>query len=98
MRTYGAEVIAARLDGLDEQATGSRVAVHCTDEILHWRLVGETDEILHVVDNQPGEVLRVVQVLTLQRDILKTILKHWRILKRFTSCVSRLSPHSRRKG
>lgn len=69
MRTYSVEVIATRLDGLDEKATGSRVAVHCTDEILHRRLVGETDEILHVVDNQPGEVLRVVQVLTLQRNI-----------------------------
>lgn len=71
MLTYSVEVVAARLDSLDEKATGSRVAVHCTDEILHWRLVRETDEILHVVYNQPGEVLRVVQVLTLQRDILK---------------------------
>lgn len=68
-KSYSVEVIAARLDGLDEKATGSRVAVHCTDEILHWGLVGEADKILHVVDNQPGEVLRVVQVLTLQRDI-----------------------------
>lgn len=73
MQTYSVEVIAARLDGLDEKATGSRVAVNCTDEILHWRLMGETDEILHVVDNQPGEVFRVVQVLTLQGECLKKI-------------------------
>lgn len=35
------------------------------NEILNWRLMGEGDEVTHVIDNQPGQVLRVVKILAL---------------------------------
>lgn len=66
MQTHSSEVVTAGLDGLDEEAAGSRVAVNCADEILHRRLMGKVDEVTHVVDNQPSQMLRVVQVLTLE--------------------------------
>lgn len=65
MKSHCVEVVTARLDGLDEEAAGSGVAVHSADEVLHWRLMGKADEVTHVVDNQPGQMLRVMQVLTL---------------------------------
>ena len=40
--------------------------MHGADEVLHRRLVGQADEVADVVHDQPGEVLRVVEVLTLQ--------------------------------
>lgn len=42
--------------------------MHGTDEVLHRRLMGKVDEVTDVVYDQPGQVLRVVQVLTLQRE------------------------------
>lgn len=59
------EVATTGLDGLDEEATGSGVAVYSTDEILHWWLMGKINEVTHMVDNQPGQMFGVVEVLTL---------------------------------
>lgn len=67
MSSYSSEVVTAGLDGLDEEATGSRVAVDSTYEVLHWRLMGKADEVTNMIDNQPGEMLRVMEILTLQR-------------------------------
>lgn len=39
-----------------------------TDEILHGRLPGQADQVLDVVHDQPRQVLRVVQVLTLSGE------------------------------
>lgn len=63
--SHSAEVVTAGLDGLDEETTGSWVAVHSADEILHWRLMGQADEVTHMVDYQPGQMLWVMKVLTL---------------------------------
>lgn len=64
--SHSSEVVTARLDSLYEEATGSRVAVHSADEILHRRLMGKADEVTHMVDNQPGQMFRVMEVLTLE--------------------------------
>lgn len=53
-QSYSSEVITAGLDGLDEEATSSGVAVDSTDEILHWGLMGKADEVTNVVDDQPS--------------------------------------------
>lgn len=39
-----------------------------TDEILHGRLPGQADQVLDVVHDEPRQVLRVVQVLTLNKE------------------------------
>lgn len=36
------------------------------DEVLHGGLVGQADQVLDVVHHEPGQVLRVVQVLALR--------------------------------
>lgn len=64
--TYGREVFTTGLDSLDEQAAGCRVAMHGADEVLHGRLVGQADEVLDVVHDEPRQVLGVMQVLTLR--------------------------------
>lgn len=48
------------------------------DEVLHGRLVRQGDQVLNVVHDEPRQVLRVVQVLTLRE---KTI----RLTSRWTS-------------
>ena len=62
---HSREVVTAGLDGLDEEAAGGRVAVHGTDEVLHWGLMGQADQVTDVVHDQPGQMLRVMEVLTL---------------------------------
>lgn len=39
--------------------------MYSTDEILHWWLMGKINEVTHMVDNQPGQMFGVVEVLTL---------------------------------
>lgn len=39
-----------------------------TDKVLHRWLVGEADQVLNVVNDEPRQVLRVMQVLTLRRS------------------------------
>lgn len=56
LSSHRSEVATTGLDGLDEEATGCRVAVYSTDEILHWWLVGKINEVTHMVDNQPGQM------------------------------------------
>lgn len=70
MRTYThrIEVVTAGLNSLNEEAACSRVAVNCTDKILYRRLMGKVNEVTNVVDNQPGQMLRIVQVLTLNKQ------------------------------
>lgn len=51
MLSHSSEVVTAGLDGLNEEATGSRVAVNGADEILNWRLMRKADEVTHVVDD-----------------------------------------------
>ena len=37
-----------------------------TDEVLHGRLVGQVDQVLNVVHDEPRQVLRIMQVLALR--------------------------------
>lgn len=55
--TYSREIVTAGLDGLNEEATGCRIAVHCTDEVLHGRFMRQTDQIPHMVYRQPRQML-----------------------------------------
>lgn len=36
-----------------------------TDEVLHGGLVGQADQVLNVVHDEPRQVLRIMQVLAL---------------------------------
>lgn len=36
------------------------------DKILHWRLMREADEVTHMVDNEPCQMLRIMEVLALK--------------------------------
>lgn len=65
--SYRIKVVTARLNSLNEEAAGSGVAVDCTDEILHRRLMGKINEVTNMIHNQPGQMLGVVQVLTLKK-------------------------------
>lgn len=51
--TYGGKIFTAGLNCLDEEATGGRVPVNSTNEILHGRLVGQTDEVLDMIHDEP---------------------------------------------
>lgn len=64
--TYSRKVVAAWLYGLYEESAGCWISVHSTDEILHWRLMGKTNQIAHMIYSQPRQMLRVMQVLTLK--------------------------------
>lgn len=76
--TYSRKVVAAWLYGLYEESAGCRISVHSTDEILHWRLMGKTDQIAHMIHRQPRQMLRVMQVLTLRGSNPKmTIFVLW---------------------
>lgn len=112
--SHSAEVVTAGLDGLDEETTGSWVAVHSADEILHWRLMGQADEVTHMVDYQPGQMLWVMKVLTLlfqeknQNEhvnlkfcVIKIFLRSSSIcdlLQNMLTLLLWVSPHSHRKG
>lgn len=53
MNTYSGKIFTTRLNCLDEKATGGRIPMDSTDEVLHWRLMGKTDQILNVVYDKP---------------------------------------------
>lgn len=65
--THICEVVTAGLDGLDKESAGSGVSVHSANEVLHRRLMRKVNQVTHMVDNQPGQMLRVMEVLTLER-------------------------------
>lgn len=70
-KTYSREVLTAGLNRLDEKAAGGGVPVDSADEVLHGRLVGQADQVLDVVHNEPRQVLGVVQVLTLRKTMAR---------------------------
>lgn len=64
--TYSREIVTAGLDSLNEEAARCRIAVHCTDEVLHGRFMRQTDQIPHMVHCQPRQMFWIMQVLTLR--------------------------------
>jgi hypothetical protein len=61
------------MDGLYKETAGGRVAMDGADKILHWGLVGQLDQVCHMVDDQPRQVLSITQVLTLERHKYRII-------------------------
>jgi len=54
------------INGLYKQATGCRITMYCTDEVLYGRLERKVYKIVDVIDDHPRHMLRIVEILTLE--------------------------------
>lgn len=53
LKTYSWKIFTARLNCLDKKTTSCRITMNGTNKVLNWRLVGQADQILNVIHNEP---------------------------------------------
>lgn len=53
LKTYSWKIFTTRLNCLDEKATSRRITMNGTNKVLYWWFMGQADQILNVIYNEP---------------------------------------------